>query len=81
MRARGPPMAERRLTVSSSLRVSRAGAPWQVPKVAEVPFLRLNGVWLGGAGFPVGRKVRVEVSAERLVITPASPAGEAGADA
>jgi len=77
-------MAERRLTVSSSLRVSRAGAPWQVPEVAEVPFLRLNGVWLAGAGFPVGRKVRVEVSSERLVITPAAtspPAGEVGADA
>ncbi len=76
-------MAERRLTVSSSLRESKAFQPWEVPEVRQVPFLRLNGVWLEGAGFPVGRKVRVEVSAERLVITPASPsrAGEAGADA
>jgi len=64
-------MAERRLTVSSNLRVSGSCQPWEVPKVRTVPFLRLNGVWLEGAGFPVGRKVRVEVSAERLVITPA----------
>lgn len=70
-------MAERRLTVSSNLRESKA-APWEVPELRQVPFLRLNGFWLEGAGFPVGRKVRVEVSSERLVITPAR---EVGADA
>lgn len=71
-------MSERRLTVSSNLWVSGSCRPWEVPAVRQVPFLRLNGVWLEGAGFPVGRKVRVEVSAERLVITPA-PAGPGAA--
>jgi len=35
---------------------------------APAPFLRLKGRWLDRAGFPIGSKVRVEVSQGRLII-------------
>lgn len=35
---------------------------------SPMPFLRLKGRWLDHAGFAIGSKVRVEVSAGRLVI-------------
>jgi len=38
---------------------------------SDVPFLRLSGRWLGQAGFPIGRNVRVEISNGRLTIEPA----------
>jgi len=33
-----------------------------------LPLLRVQGRWLGRAGFPIGTKVRVLVSPERLII-------------
>jgi hypothetical protein len=38
------------------------------PPPTSAPFLRLKGRWLDEAGFPIGSKVRVEVSHGRLVI-------------
>lgn len=35
-----------------------------------VPYLRLRGYWLGQAGFAVGQRVRVDVMAGRITITP-----------
>jgi hypothetical protein len=34
----------------------------------EVPYMRLRGHWLKDAGFVIGRQVRIEVSAGRLMI-------------
>ncbi len=36
------------------------------PPAPPTPFLRLRGRWLDQAGFPIGSKVRVEVSKGRL---------------
>ena len=35
---------------------------------ANRPTLRLQGRWLGHAGFPVGARVRVTVSPQRLIV-------------
>ena len=34
----------------------------------QVPFLRLSGDWLSAAGFAVGRKVRIQVTDQGIVI-------------
>jgi hypothetical protein len=34
----------------------------------QMPTLRLQGRWLGRAGFPVGARVRVDVSQRRLIV-------------
>jgi len=71
---------ERRLTVST-LREPRPPRSLYNPRPDRVvPFLRMRGRWLEELGFEPGVKVRVEVSPERLVITPA-PVGEGAADA
>ena len=36
----------------------------------DIPYLRLRGRWLGRAGFPIGRKVKIYVSEGRLIIEP-----------
>lgn len=63
----------RHLTVGSlpAERSHRPGKPLvfsDKPSPPEMPFLRLQGRWLGRAGFPIGTKVRVLVSAKRLII-------------
>ena len=77
-----PLVKERRLTVST-LREPRPPRSLYNPRPDRVvPFLRMRGRWLEELGFEPGVKVRVEVSPERLVITPvSSPAGEVDADA
>jgi hypothetical protein len=45
---------------SREMTVSRMGS--------HVPFLRLQGRWLDRAGFSVGTRVRVDVSARRLIV-------------
>jgi hypothetical protein len=35
---------------------------------SQMPTLRLQGRWLGRAGFPVGARVRVDVSQRRLIV-------------
>ena len=76
-----PLVKERQLTVST-LREPRPPRNLYNPRPDRmVPFLRLRGRWLEELGFEPGVKVRVEVSPERLVITPtSSPAEEADAD-
>jgi Toxin SymE, type I toxin-antitoxin system len=39
----------------------------------HVPTLRLQGRWLDRAGFPVGTRVRVDVSARRLIVEAIEP--------
>jgi len=36
----------------------------------QVPFLRLSGDWLFAAGFTVGRKARIQVTDQGIVILP-----------
>jgi hypothetical protein len=58
-------MNQRRLTVSRHYperHASRSGP------LSPMPFLRLQGRWLGEAGFAIGANVRVEVAAGRLVL-------------
>jgi len=38
----------------------------------DIPYLRLRGRWLGRAGFPIGGKVKIDVSKGRLIIEPVS---------
>ena len=63
-------MQERRLTVSKLRRSTRIDHPWEPRyRVWEVPFLRMRGNWLEAAGFEIGKRVQVEVSSGRLVLT------------
>jgi len=39
----------------------------------NMPYLRLQGLWLGRAGFRVGTRVRIEVSEGRLVMEAIEP--------
>lgn len=39
----------------------------------NMPYLRLQGLWLGRAGFRVGTHVRIEVSERRLVMEAVEP--------
>ncbi|NKC16979.1 MAG: type I addiction module toxin, SymE family [Gammaproteobacteria bacterium] len=41
-------------------------------KSAPVPWIQLKGYWLGQAGFPIGTELEVNISEQRVVITPAS---------
>ena len=59
-------MKPRRLTVSYRQPDSRARLPRSA--LAPMPFLRLQGRWLGEAGFAIGREVRVRVCAGLLVL-------------
>ena len=59
-------MKPRRLTVSYRQPDSRAELPRK--RLAPMPFLRLQGRWLGEAGFAIGAPVRVRVCAGLLVL-------------
>ena len=50
---------------SRRLKMSRTGS---ASSKADVPYLRLCGRWLKDAGLDIGRNVRIEVSAGRLMI-------------
>jgi len=60
---------------SRRLRVSSRPAESIVPlrRLLPMPFLRLQGRWLGHAGFAVGADVRVQVERGRLVIEVIEP--------
>ena len=72
-----PRKYERTLTVSTSSHsphVRDSGSQQWTSHDGEgvhrtVPYIRLKGLWLETAGFQPERKVRVEVSHGRLVIT------------
>ena len=68
-----PPLKPRRLKVSYTRPDSRSTQPL-VPHLLPMPFLRLRGRWLDEAGFTIGRDVRIEVSAGRLVLEVIDPA-------
>jgi hypothetical protein len=59
-------MTSRHLTVGSGNSGSRGLQPTCIP--ASVPFLRLQGRWLGQAGFEIGANVRVLVTPGCLVL-------------
>ena len=64
---------ERRLTVSRFALESRSVKKDETGESAftaptPAPFLRLQGLWLAEAGFPIGAKIRVDVTPGRLVI-------------
>jgi hypothetical protein len=61
MLTRSPCRKARRFTVSY--------LPQDKPG-SSVPYLRLRGHWLNDAGFPIGQKLKVEVSDGRLTIEP-----------
>lgn len=65
-------MPECRLTVSRTYQPRAPRSRFEPAREQVVPFLRLGGLWLEDAGFPIGSRVRVEVEAGRLVVTPAS---------
>ena len=50
---------------SRRLKMSRTGT---ASSKVDVPYLRLRGRWLKDAGFDIGRDVKIEVSAGRLMI-------------
>ena len=68
-----PPMKPRRLKVSYMKSESRSTEPYP-PRLADRPYVRLCGRWLDEAGFAIGRDIRVEVSAGRLVLEVVDPA-------
>ncbi len=43
-------------------------------KRAEVPFLRMCGKWLAGAGFTIGKRVSVRLEGKSIIITPVDEA-------
>lgn len=59
-------MKPRRLTVSYREPTSRAQRSRRA--IPPMPFLRLQGRWLGEAGFAIGSEVRVKVCAGLLVL-------------
>lgn len=38
-----------------------------------VPYVRLAGLWLARAGFPIGTRIAVTVSPSRIVLEPLEP--------
>jgi Toxin SymE, type I toxin-antitoxin system len=65
---------------SRHLKVSYQSAPSQEPYrvLPPKPFLRLQGRWLGKAGFAVGANVHVQVEPGRLVLEVIDPQAETG---
>lgn len=59
-------MKPRRLTVARTHPQTRARLPRPLPP--PMPQLRLQGRWLGEAGFGIGRPVRVAVKPGLLVL-------------
>lgn len=70
-------MKPRCLTISRSYPECRATWSTEPPR-GPMPFLRLQGRWLDGAGFAVGAKVRVQVERGRLVVEVIDPQSETG---
>jgi hypothetical protein len=68
-----PPLKPRRLKVSYMKPDSRSSEPIK-PNLPAMPYVRLRGRWLDEAGFAIGRGIRVEVSAGRLVLEVVDPA-------
>lgn len=62
-----PARKSRRLKVSYLKPDSRSTEPVK-PNLSPLPYVRLRGRWLDEAGFAIGRDIRVEVSAGRLVL-------------
>ena len=50
---------------SRKLKMSRTGT---ASSKVDVPYLRLRRRWLKDVGFEIGRNVRIEISAGRLMI-------------
>jgi toxic protein SymE len=65
-------MNSRRLKVSYHQPLSQEPAG----RLPPMPFLRLQGRWLGRAGFDVGADVRVQVEPGRLVLEVIDPQRE-----
>jgi hypothetical protein len=57
---------------SRSLAVTETADRWHLRSgsVSSRPLVRLQGAWLDRAGFPAGSRVRVEVEAGKLIVTP-----------
>jgi Toxin SymE, type I toxin-antitoxin system len=62
-----PTLKPRRLKVSYRQPQSRSSEPFK-PELAPMPYVRLLGRWLDEAGFAIGRDIRVQVSAGKLVL-------------
>lgn len=60
----------RRLTVGYQVYESRHKDMEHRYRLRQVPFLRLSGDWLSEVGFMVGRKARVQVTNQGIVIQP-----------
>ena len=60
----------RRLKISYQFSDQHRDGQWVGSRT--VPFLRLSGDWLQQAGFEVGQHVHVQVTAQRIVIVPAT---------
>jgi type I toxin-antitoxin system toxin SymE len=67
MQTESPTLKPRRLKVSYRQPQSRSSEPFK-PELAPMPYVRLLGRWLDEAGFAIGRDIRVEVNAGRLVL-------------
>jgi hypothetical protein len=73
MQTESPTLKPRRLKVSYRQPQSRSSEPFK-PELAPMPYVRLLGRWLDEAGFAIGRDIRVEVNAGRLVLELIEPA-------
>ena len=60
----------RHLTVGYQVYESRHKDMGRRYRQRQVPFLRLSGDWLSEVGFRVGRKARVQVTDQGIVIWP-----------
>ena len=67
METESPALKPRRLKVSYRQPQSRSSEPFK-PELAPMPYVRLLGRWLDDAGFAIGRDIRVQVSAGKLVL-------------
>ncbi|MEJ0037680.1 MAG: SymE family type I addiction module toxin [Gammaproteobacteria bacterium] len=66
------PLKSRRLKVSYRQPQSRSTEPFK-PYLQPMPYVRLLGRWLDEAGFAIGRDIRVEVNAGKLVLEVIEP--------
>jgi hypothetical protein len=65
-------LKSRRLKVSYRQPQSKSSEPFP-PCLEPMPYVRLLGRWLDEAGFAIGRDIRVEVSAGKLVLEVIEP--------
>jgi hypothetical protein len=73
-----PPKPDRSITVSAAWVPSRSRRLPPRPPGHYVPFLRITALWLAGAGFDIGQRVRVQAEQGRLVLTSGAAAVAAG---